>query len=99
MKPPCPEAGQTGDFSGAPASLRHGHLKPSGILSPVRGDALEEVVEVVVLDVGVNELFAGSVHEADIHLPGMKTDSAVEFRGGDIILHTDLSRWSRETPG
>jgi hypothetical protein len=29
----------------------------------------------------------------------MEIDSAVEFRGGDIILHTDLSSWSRETPG
>jgi hypothetical protein len=32
-------------------------------------------------------------------LPGMEIDSAVEFRGGGIILHTNLSMWGREPPG
>jgi hypothetical protein len=54
----------------------------------VRGDELEEVLEVVVEDVGVNELFTLAVHDADVHLASVQVDSAVELCGGSIILHT-----------
>ena len=53
----------------------------------VRGEELEEVLEVVVEDVGVNELFILAVHDADIHLASVQVNSAVELVGGSIILH------------
>ena len=64
----------------------------------IRGDELEEVVEIVVADVGVDELFAVAVHDADVHLAGMEVNSAVELGGGRVILHSDHSLWGRETP-
>jgi len=51
-------------------------------------DELQEEVEVVVADVGVDPLLALAVHDADVHLTRMEIDSAVELRGGSIILHT-----------
>ena len=54
----------------------------------VRLNELEEEVEVVVFDVGVDQLFTLTVHDADVHLASMQVDSAVELRGGSIILHT-----------
>jgi len=62
-------------------------------------DEFEEKREVIVFDIGVNQFFAGAVHDADIHLAGMKVDSAVELCGGGVILHNDHSLWGRETPG
>ena len=56
-------------------------------------DELEEVSEVVVLDVGVDQLFALAIHEADVHLAGMQIDSAVEFGGGGIIFHSCIQCW------
>ena len=53
----------------------------------IRGDQPQEEVEVIVSDIGVDEDFSGTVHEADIHLSGMEIDSAVEFSGGGVILH------------
>jgi hypothetical protein len=53
----------------------------------VRGDQFKEEVEVIVFDVGVEELLALAIHDADVHLVGMEVDSAVEFRGRGIILH------------
>src|SRR6266853_3072621 len=50
-------------------------------------DELEEEVEVVVLDVSMDQLFALAVHDADVHLTSVQVDSAVELRGGSIILH------------
>jgi hypothetical protein len=50
-------------------------------------DELEEEVEVVVFDVGMDQFFALAVHDADVHLASMQVDSAVELRGGSIILH------------
>src|SRR5262245_23386252 len=47
----------------------------------------EEEGKVVVSNIAVNELFALAVHDADVHLPGMKVDSAVELSGGGVILH------------
>ena len=45
------------------------------------------MVEVVVLNVGVDELVAGTVGEADVHLAGVEVDSAIELCGGSVILH------------
>jgi len=45
----------------------------------VRLDEFEEVSEVVVLDVGVDQLLALAIHEADVHLAGMEIDSAIVF--------------------
>src|SRR6266853_1676531 len=50
-------------------------------------DELEEIVEVVVSDVGVEEFFALAIHDANVHLTSVQIDSAVELRGGSIILH------------
>ena len=65
----------------------------------VRLDELEEVSEVMVPDVGVDELLDVPVHDADVHLPGMEINSAVELGGRGVILHGDHSMWGRETPG
>jgi hypothetical protein len=48
---------------------------------------LEEELEVVVPDIGVDELLAVAIHEADVHLVGVQVDSAVELGGGGVILH------------
>ena len=54
----------------------------------IRLDQLEEVVEVVVFDVGVDECFALPIHDADVHLTGVKIDSAVELGGGGVVFHS-----------
>ena len=59
----------------------------------------EEERKVVVFDVGVDELLAVPVHDADIHLAGMEIDSAVELCGGGVILHGDRSLWGPQDPG
>ena len=38
-------------------------------------------------DVGVDELLAIPVHDADVHLAGMQINSAVEFRSRGVVLH------------
>ena len=48
---------------------------------------LEEKLEVVVLDVGVDQLFALALHDADVHLTRMQIDSAVVFGRGGVIFH------------
>ena len=56
----------------------------------VRLDQLEEVLEVIVFDVGVDQFFALAIHQADVHLAGVQIDSTVELGGGGAILHTLL---------
>jgi hypothetical protein len=53
----------------------------------IGGDELEEELEVVVADVGVDQFFAVPVHNADIHLAGMEVNSAVELGGGSVVFH------------
>jgi hypothetical protein len=48
----------------------------------IRRDELEEELEVIVPDVGMDELVALAVHEADVHLVGVEINSAVELGGG-----------------
>ena len=50
-------------------------------------DLLEEEVEVVVANVGMEELFALAVHQTGVHGTGMQIDSAVEFGGGFVVSH------------
>ena len=69
-----------------------------GQVVTIGSDEFEEELEVVVADVGVNQLFAVPVHEADIHLAGMEINSAVELGGRGVILHSDHSMWGRKTP-
>jgi hypothetical protein len=61
-------------------------------------DELEEVFEVVVFDVGVDQLFAFAVHETDVHLARVQVDSAVVLGSGSVIFHTQLNKWRREAP-
>jgi hypothetical protein len=51
-------------------------------------DQFQEELEVVVFDIGVDRDFSLAIHEADVHLARLEVDSAVEFDGGGIILHT-----------
>ena len=53
----------------------------------IGSNELQEVSEVIVFDVGVDELFAVPIHEADIHLPGMEINSAVELGGRSVVFH------------
>ena len=71
---------------GEPIPAEHA-LGDDGEVVAARGDELEEEVEVVVADVGVDEFFSGAVHDADIHLAGMEIDSAVEFSGRSVVFH------------
>ncbi len=50
--------------------------------------AFKEEGKVVVFDVGVDELLAFAVHDADVHLTRMEIDSAIELSGGRVIFHT-----------
>jgi len=47
----------------------------------------EEVVEIVVADIGVDQFFALTIHQADVHLVGVQVDSAVEFCGRSVVFH------------
>ena len=58
-----------------------------GQIVTVRRDELEEEGEVIVPDVGMDELLAVAVHEADVHLAGMEINSAVELGGRSIVFH------------
>lgn len=72
---------------GQPIPAEHA-FGTDGQVVAVGGEEFEEEVEVVIANVGVDEDFAGPVHEADVHLAGMEINSAVEFGGGSIIFHT-----------
>jgi hypothetical protein len=63
-------------------------LAADGQIVAIRGDEFKEGFEVVVFDVGVDELLALALHDADEHLVRVEIDSAVELRGGSVILHT-----------
>jgi hypothetical protein len=82
---------------GEPIPAEHA-LGADGQIVAIRGNELEEIFEVIVANVGVDQFFAGAVHDADVHLAGMEINSAVEFSGGGVILHSDHSLRGRETP-
>ena len=80
---------ETGGLTGIgqPVPAEHA-LAADGQVLAVRFDQFEEEFEVVVFDVGVDQLLALPVHDADVHLAGVQIDSAVVFRSGDVILHS-----------
>jgi hypothetical protein len=82
---------------GEPIPAEHA-LGADGQIVAIGRNELEEIFEVIVPDVRVDEFFAGAVHDADVHLAGMEINSAVEFSGGGVILHSDHSLRGRETP-
>ena len=86
-----------GTSIGEPIPAEHA-LGTNGQIVAIGGDKFEEIGEVVVANVGVDQFFAGAVQDADIHLAGVQINSAVEFSGGRVILHSDHSVWGRETP-
>ena len=91
--------GQTGGLAGIGQPIPAEHaFGADGEVVAIRLDELEEEVEIVVSDVGVDEFLAVPIHEADVHLVGVEVDSAVELCGGGVILHNDHSMWGRETP-
>jgi len=51
-------------------------------------EEFEEIIEVIVFDVGVDQFFALAIHDADVHLVGVKVDSAIELSGGCIVFHS-----------
>ena len=55
---------------------------------PNRIGRIEEVVEVVVQDIGVDQFPALAVHDADVYLTRMQIDSAVVFGRGRVIFHS-----------
>ena len=61
-------------------------------------DEFEEMVEVVVEDIGVDQFLALTVHEADVHLAGVEIDSAIVFGRGGVILHMCNTWWCRKAP-
>ena len=60
-------------------------------------DPLEKVSEVVVFNVGVEQLFALAIHDADVHLPGMEIDSAIELSGRGVVFHGCVVVVSQDT--
>ena len=71
---------------GEPIPAEHA-LGADGQVVAIGRDEFEEIGEVIVFDVGVDELFAVAVQHADaIHLAGVQINSAVELGGGGVIL-------------
>ena len=83
---------------GQPIPAEHA-LGADGQVVAIGRDEFEEISEVIVFNVGVDELFAVAVQHADIHLAGVQINSAVELGGGGVILHSDHSLRGRKTPG
>ena len=77
---------------GQPVPAEHA-FGADGQVVAVRRDELEEVGEVIVPDVGVDELAAVPVHDADVHLAGMEINSAVELGGGGVVFHGCSTSW------
>jgi hypothetical protein len=98
MKNLAERVGSSLDLQPANTSRAEHTLGADGQVVAIGGDELEEEREVIVFNVGVDELFAVAVYDADIHLAGMQVDSAVELCGGGVILHSDHSLWGRKTP-
>ena len=94
------DEGEAGGLAGIGQPIPAEHaFGADGQVVTIRGDEFEEELEVVVFDVGVDEFPAAAVHEADVHLPGMEVDSAIELCGGGVILHGDQSMRGSQDPG
>ena len=89
--------GQAGGLTGIGEPLPAEHaFGANGEVVPVGGDEFKEELEVVVLDVGMDQFFTVPIHDAHVHLACVEVDSAVELRGGNVILHNDQSLWGRK---
>jgi hypothetical protein len=83
--------GDAGSLAGVREPLPAEHaFAADGQVVAIGGDEFEEELEVVVFDVGVNELLALAIHDADVHLPRVEIDSAIVFAGGGVILHGSI---------
>jgi hypothetical protein len=83
------DEGQFGPLAGVGQPIPAEHaLATDGEVVAVGGDELEEEFGVVVFDVGVDQLLALAVHDADIHWASVEVDSAVVLRGRDVVLHS-----------
>ena len=71
---------------GEPVPAEHA-LGADGQVVARRLDAFEEEGEVIVFDVGMDELVAVAVHDANVHLVGMEINSAVELGGRGVVFH------------
>ena len=72
---------------GQPIPAEHAFAADGEVVT-IGFDEFKEELEVVVFDIGVDQLLALPIHDADVHLAGMQIDSAVELGGGGVILHT-----------
>ncbi len=82
------DEGQAGSLAGIDQPIpAERAFAADGEAVPVRLDQLEEELEVVVLDVGVDWLFALAVHDAGVHPARMHIDSAVVSGRGGVIFH------------
>ena len=70
-----------------PVPAEHALAADRQVVPPGR-DELEKVLEVIVADVGVEELFARAIHQADVHLVRVQVDSAIELGGGGVVFHS-----------
>ena len=88
------DEGQAGGLSGIgqPIPAEHAFATDGQAVS-VRLDQLEEELEVVVLDAGVDQYFTLPVHDADVHLARVQIDSAVVFGRGGVIFHSCIQSW------
>src|SRR5262245_15108549 len=82
---------------GQPVPAEHA-FAAHGQVVLVGRDEVEEIVEVVVQDIGVNQFLALTVHEADVHLASVQVDSAIVFGLGGVILHTCNTWWCPKAP-
>src|SRR5208283_4958739 len=71
---------------GQPIPAEHAFTADGQVVT-IGSDEFEEEREVVVADVGVDELLAVAVHDADIHLTGVQINSAVELGGRGVVFH------------
>ena len=80
--------GEAGGLTGIGQPIPAEHaFTADGQVVPIGGDELEEELEVVVADVGVDQFLAVPIHNADIHLAGVEIDSAVELGGRGVVFH------------
>ena len=77
----CLVAGIGQPLSTKEALTAHGHIVSPGSNLP------QEEGKVVVADVHVEQLVALAVHHTDVHLPGVKIDSAVVLGCRGIVSH------------
>jgi hypothetical protein len=71
---------------GQPVPAEHAFATDGEVVF-IRLDEFEEESKVIVFNIAVDPFLSLSVHEADVHLPGVEIDSTVELSAGGVILH------------